>query len=122
MEEEHAKRDLARLQADLATLAERVGGMQVDLAGRMMRLQTTIERMPELCAYREQIAQIPMLDRRISQQEQALGEAVRTLQGEIHKLDLAIARAGALGGVTGSGVIAMVSGLVYGIGKLAGWW
>jgi len=79
------------------------------------RLLFCWEQRQETCPYRDRVihntAEIVLHHARLS-----------TIESLVLDMRLASARAGMVGGISGAAVTSIVAGVVYGVGKVAGWW
>lgn len=100
-------RDITRLEGQIAGLVTDVRGIMQEIS----EIKTLVREHPVLCPYRESIASVALNARDIA-----------ALQAKVRDLELAVARSGAIGGLAGGGVVSLIVTVVFGIGKMAGWW
>ncbi len=100
-------RDLERIENRLSAIDEMLRAFQISVEKKLSELSTKVDAEASNCPYREKIARAANNIARLEQ-----------LEKRLHELELAAARAGAIGGGTAGAVIAAV----YALGKLLGWW
>lgn len=85
----------------------------LDLSRRIERLESawTKEARRDACPFRDDIISAANNKGRII-----------SLENKSHDLELQMVRAGMYGGAAGGGVIGLLTMLMYGAGKMFGWW
>ena len=104
-------RDITRIEDHLTALTSQTREWQVNMTREMSELKTLVAQHPFLCPYREKISTIETHSKRID-----------TLELSVHDLQIMVAQSGAVGGLAGGGVVTVVAGVVFGVGRAAGWW
>ena len=112
------ERDVTRLEAALAALTSEYRQGHSHLETAMSELKAIVREHPGACPYRERIAMITENTKDID----AVKSDVADIKRCVHDIELAVARSSAVGGAAGGGVVTVVVGIVYGLGKAAGWW
>jgi hypothetical protein len=105
------ERDVPRLEAQIIALTSQTREWQANMTRDFAELKTLVREHPLLCPYREKISSIESHDRRID-----------TLEIGVHDLQIMVAKSGAVGGLAGGGVVSVVAGVVFAVGRSIGWW
>lgn len=123
------ERDVERLQREYESLSKDMSDLFVFTQKETTAIRGLLDNVWAKCPYRENIARAVNNVARLERLEQRMeAEAVRTEQRDkeldqrIHAIELSIAKSGALGGMAGGGIVSVIAGIIYGIGKAAGWW
>ena len=104
-------RDVSRIENQLSALTSQTREWQANMARDFAELKTLVREHPLLCPYREKISSIESHSKRID-----------TLETGVHDLQIMVARSGAVGGLAGGGVVSVVAGVVFALGKALSWW
>jgi peptidoglycan hydrolase CwlO-like protein len=125
---EDNRRCIQAMQGSLGSLADGVTNLRQDIGqisnaidetnARLIRVEVKVESKRDLCPFREDISRASNNIRRLEHSEERLDG----FEKRMRELEVAMARSGFLSGAAGSGVVAAIGGLLYGIGKAAGWW
>ncbi len=107
MTEEILQQQLADLKTDVKAANDNIARV----LDRLVRLETVSERHGALCPYQVDIARASNNKDRLEKLEAAMGD-----------IKVQMARAGFMGGMGGGGAVGILAMLVYGMGKIAGWW
>ena len=115
---EIATRDISRLENQITALTREYREGHSDLVRQMTEVKTLVAQHPTACPYRERIAMITENSKDIEEVKKSVGD----IQKCVHEIELAVARSSAVGGAAGGGVVTVVVGVIFGLGKAAGWW
>lgn len=100
-------KDIARLERQIDKLAQAFDTFQADVIYKLSEVQTLVQHKRDMCPFREDIARAQNNNVHISD-----------LESRVRALEKSAATTGMLGG----GAVGVVVTVVYGVGKLAGWW
>ena len=112
------ERDITRLEHQISALTSEYREGHSDLVRQMTEVKTLVAQHPIACPYRERIAMITENSKDIEEVKKDVGD----IQKCVHEIELAVARSSAVGGAAGGGVVTVVVGVIFGLGKAAGWW
>jgi hypothetical protein len=94
-------------ESDIAALRQDFHKLEISIISQIAKIDTLINTESSRCPYREQISDA--------------SDAVKKLN-EIEVIVTAMRVDGAKAGATGGGVMALIVGVIFGVGKAAGWW
>jgi hypothetical protein len=101
------KSELSSLREGLNNLTDSFNDFKVEISADIGAVKTLIETESMRCPYREQIARASNNVDRLS-----------VVEERVTGLRIDSAKSGAAGG----GVVAMITAMIFGVGKAAGWW
>ena len=88
------------------------------MSREITELKTLVREHPVLCPYRERIAAVGQNAKDIEHERARIDRMEQALQ----RLELVVARSGAVGGLAGGGTVGVLGAVVFAVGKAAGWW
>ena len=115
---EIATRDIARLENQITALTREYREGHSDLVKQMSEVKTLVAQHPTACPYRERIAMIAENSKDIEDVRKDVSDIKRC----VREIERAVDRSSAVGGIAGGGVVSVVAGVIFGVGKAAGWW
>jgi hypothetical protein len=115
---EIATRDIARIEGQIIALTKEYREGHSDLVRQMTEVKTLVAQHPTACPYRERIAMIAENTKDIEDVRQDVNDLKRC----VRDIERAVDRSSTVGGVAGGGVVSIVAGIIFGVGKAAGWW
>lgn len=112
------ERDISRVEIQISVLTSQTREWHTSMTKELAELKTLVGQHGVLCPYRERIAAIAVVERDITDDRKEITD----IKEIVHDLELAVARSSAIGGATGGSVVVIATGIVFGVGKAAGWW
>jgi antitoxin component of RelBE/YafQ-DinJ toxin-antitoxin module len=110
--------DCNRIESSINALSDRLGAMQLDMSQRLTRLENQVANEGALCPFRETIARAGNNVKRLEITEARIDH----VEDKIHALEVQYAKAGIITGAAGGGAFTVIGGIIFAVGKAAGWW
>lgn len=101
------ERDIARIEAQMAEVNERLAALEEQVT----EIRMLVRAQGATCPYRDDIVRARNHIQRLTD-----------IEKRVHDLELAMARSGAIGGIAGGGIVGIITMGLFGLGKLLGWW
>ena len=112
------ERDISRVESQIAALTSQTREWHTSMTKELAELKTLVSQHPFSCPYRVRIASIDQVERDITEDRKDITEIKRS----IRDIERAIDRSSAVSGAAGGSAVAVITGVVFGVGKAAGWW
>ena len=112
------ERDISRLENQIIQLTSEYREGHSDLVKQMAEVKTLVAQHPTACPYRERIAMISENEKDIKDLRTDVGDIKRC----VREIERAVDRSSAVGGIAGGGVVSIVAGVIFALGKALGWW